>query len=197
MIPFCEAEAVHCLESALFDILLTTDGRTTEMLEIITGVSLSVEVLRQEHLDADSKQAGECIMRESLLIAGKEPRCFIVSHNFVRIEATQIPSFLLDSIGKKQSGIGRAMRQFGVPSERFVSRKGWLKPDEAMDTNGKPQQLRFSTAPGGLIPFKEYTIRFYEQTGIRIIEYFNPEVVRYRLNSLLAAAPNRMTTSVQ
>lgn len=183
---------LDCLHKLLFDMLMTTDGRTTDLLETLMDEKMEVQVLGQEQIDeAQAAALGDAsgapyYVRESVLI-GERSR-FLVSHNLVLVCARHVPRPMFDALASRQEGIGKAISGLGLATSRKVTDCGWLPAAEAVDLFGLPLTLRLPhvTEP---VPFKKYTIYFGAAPGIHLIEYFHPEMVRYRLRQVADLPP--------
>ncbi|EPY07117.1 hypothetical protein PAALTS15_11639 [Paenibacillus alvei TS-15] len=182
-------EALDFLQKLIFDLLLVTDGRTTDLLETLLDEKMRVTVIRQEQLNevpadyqVDSSDA-PLYLRESLLISDKSD--FIVSHNIAIVNSKYVPDSLFESIAHRQEGIGKAISSMGLQSYRKVVDSGLKGEEEAVDLFQKPLNLRIPDLHTTKIPYKRYDIYFQVFPGIHMLEYFNPEVIRYRLNKVL------------
>lgn len=165
------------LEWIIFQLLVTSNSRTTDLLEMIAMDRLRPVVAGQAEL-----QGGK-IWRESFLVTEKESR--YVSQNIVWIDPDYVPSALLERIVHGGEGIGHVLRASGTTDQRHMIRNGWRRTEEIVDLFGKPYRLRFAEA--GWIPFKEYKLIFppYKQCGAHILEYFNPDMLRITMESAL------------
>ncbi|NRF95582.1 hypothetical protein HQN89_32610 [Paenibacillus frigoriresistens] len=158
----------------LFNKLLTAEEKTTNILENFVGEQLFVHVILQ-------KITEKLMFRESILHTGLGD--FIVSHNFALIDPALIPNLLYEKIVLKNEGIGKTLSQLNIESSRCIRNSGWRKKEEVVDLLNNYSYLRFD--PGEvLIPFKEYTLTFHDigMPGIRLIEYFNPQLIRLPIN---------------
>jgi len=181
-------EALDFLQKLIFDLLLVTDGRTTDLLETLLDEKMRVTVIRQEQLNeihadyqVESSDA-PLYLRESLLISDKSD--FIVSHNIAIVNSKYVPASLFESIAHRQEGIGKAISSMGLQSYRKVVDSGLKGEEETVDLFQKPLNLRIPDLHTK-IPYKKYDIYFQVFPGIHMLEYFNPEVIRYRLNKVL------------
>ncbi|MDT8975518.1 4-hydroxybenzoate synthetase [Paenibacillus sp. chi10] len=181
-------KALDFLQKLIFDLLLVTDGRTTDLLETLLDEKMLVTVIRQEQLNevpadyqVDSSDA-PLYLRESLLISDKSD--FIVSHNIAIVNSKYVPASLFESIAHRQEGIGKAISSMGLQSYRKVVDSGLKGEEEAVDLFRKPLNLRIPDLHT-TIPYKRYDIYFQVFPGIHMLEYFNPEVIRYRVNKVL------------
>ncbi len=165
------------LEWIIFQLLVTSNSRTTDLLELIVMDRLLPIVAGQSEL------AGGEIWRESFLMTEKDQR--YVSQNIVRINPNYVPPALLERIVREGEGIGHVLRASGTSDQRQMIRNGWRRTEEIVDLFGQPYQLSFGEA--GWIPFKEYKLIFppYEQCGAHILEYFNPDMLRRTMESAL------------
>ncbi len=111
-------EQLDRTKSILFNKLLMTEERTTDMLENLVGERLYVHVIRQKKID-------EHMIRESILYTKQDH--FIVSHNFALIDPDAIPRQLYEKIVFKKDGIGKAMSHLGLESSREILNYGWKK----------------------------------------------------------------------
>lgn len=169
-----DQEQIDRMKRILFNKLLMTEEKTTDMLEDLVGEQLYVHVIRQKKID-------DHMIRESILHTKGDH--FIVSHNFALIDPARIPRQLYEKIVFKTEGIGKAMNHLGLESSRDILNYGWKKKDEIFDFSNNPVYLRFDHRELS-IPFKEYTIAFHNlnKPGIRLIEYFNPQMIRLPIN---------------
>ncbi|MEQ7053692.1 4-hydroxybenzoate synthetase [Paenibacillaceae sp. P-4] len=180
-------KALDFMQKLIFDLLLVTDGRTTDLLETMLNEKMRVTVIRQEQLNelpADyqvDSSAAPLYLRESLLISDKSD--FIVSHNIAIVNSKYVPASLFESIAHRQEGIGKAISSMGLQSYRKVVDSGLKGKEEAVDLFQKPLNLRIPDLHTK-IPYKKYDIYFELLPGIHMLEYFNPEVIRYRLNKV-------------
>ncbi|GFN30743.1 hypothetical protein [Paenibacillus xylaniclasticus] len=161
-------EEINRLKRIILQLLLTSENRTTDLLEMIASDSMRAVVVKQEH----SGQTYE--LRESYLIA--ERNWTIVSQNLVILYPERIPESIYRRITMNGEGIGHVLRESEVPNRRKLLAYGWRDTNEVVDLFHKPYRLKFQANPQ--TPFKEYTISFSDQrTAIHILEYFNPEII--------------------
>jgi len=186
MDPGIEQFMFDQMHQLLFDILLTTDGRTTDMLETLLDDKMTVQVVRQQQIDEGETgdvaglSGGPYYVRESLLI-GEQTR-FIVSHNIALVCAQHVPPAMFEALAAEQEGIGKTIVQLGLQTSRRLSECGWKPEEEIVDLFGKPFKLRFDFARSTeRVPYKKYAIYFGEKAGIHLLEHFNPDIIRYRL----------------
>jgi chorismate-pyruvate lyase len=181
-------EALDFLQKLIFDLLLVTDGRTTDLLETLLEEKMRVTVIRQEQLNEEhvdyqvESTDAPLYLRESLLISDKSD--FIVSHNIAIVNSKYVPDSLFESIAHRQEGIGKAISSMGLQSYRKVVDSGLKGEEEAVDLFQKPINLRIPDRQTQ-IPYKRYDIYFQLAPGIHMLEYFNPEVIRYRINKVI------------
>ncbi|SYX85297.1 4-hydroxybenzoate synthetase [Paenibacillus alvei] len=181
-------KALDFMQKLIFDLLLVTDGRTTDLLETMLDEKMRVTVIRQEQLNeihADYQvefSDAPLYLRESLLISDKSD--FIVSHNIAIVNSKYVPASLFESIAHRQEGIGKAISSMGLQSYRKVVDSGLKSEEETVDLFQKPLNLRIPDLHTKL-PYKRYDIYFELLPGIHMLEYFNPEVIKYRLNKVL------------
>lgn len=166
-------KAQDVLERLIFDMLLVTDGRTTDLLEAILDEKMLVSVIRQQRLADDS------YLRESVLISDKSR--FIVSHNIAIVYSQYVPPALFEKIASREEGIGSSIRSIGIESYRRVIDFGMRNGEEAADMFQKPLTLNFPDLKRP-VPYKNYVMQFGHVPGIQILEYFNPELVNHRLH---------------
>jgi chorismate-pyruvate lyase len=177
--------AFDLLHGLIFKLLLETDGRTTDMLETLLNEKMLVHVIRQEqiheeHADLFGEDSGApYYIRESLLISEKSH--FLVSHNLALVHSKHVPPSLFEKMSQGQEGIGKLMSTMGLQTFRKVHDSGMKNGEEAVDLFQKPIQLRFPELRDK-VPYKKYSIYFRAAPGIQLLEYFNPNVVRHRLN---------------
>jgi chorismate-pyruvate lyase len=177
--------AIDLLQGLIFNILLVTDGRTTDLLEAILNEKMLVHVIRQEqmneeHADHFGESTGDLYyIRESLLMIEKSG--FLVSHNLSLVHFKHVPPSLFEKMAHQKEGIGKVISEMGLKSFRKVMDSGTKNREEAVDLFQKPFQLRFPELHDK-VPYKKYSIYFGPEPGIQMLEYFNPNVVRHRLN---------------
>ncbi|UOQ83659.1 4-hydroxybenzoate synthetase [Gracilibacillus salinarum] len=169
--PF-DKEACQLLQGLLLDLLLVTDGRTTDLLEVLVNEKIVVEVIQQE------KVKETYYIRESVLIGEKSG--FIVSHNIALVHAEHVPAELFESMANRQEGIGKAMNSLGLRSFRKVEDGGFLNKADARDVFQKPVSLRFRDTEDK-VPYKRYNMYFGSEPGIEMIEYYHPNLIEHRL----------------
>lgn len=186
--PLDAGKALHLMQELIFDILLATDGRTTDLLETMLNERTLVTVLRQEQAGGEASGRPEespgaaYYVRESLLSGEKSG--FIVSHNIALVHSKHVPPALFEKIARRQEGIGKAISSMGLQSFRKVEETGRRNGDEAVDLLGQPVSLRFPELRDP-VPYKKYVIYFEHAPGIEMLEYFNPDVIRHRLHQVL------------
>ncbi|MFM9281230.1 4-hydroxybenzoate synthetase [Paenibacillus jiagnxiensis] len=182
--------ALNFLQMLLFKILLITDGRTTDILETLMDESMSVQVLRQEQIDKEQQaypggdSGAPFYLRESILIGVKSK--FVVSHNIALVSSKHVPSVMFEAIAAKQEGIGKTISTFGLQTSRKIVDYGWRSDDETVDLFQQPLKLYFSTMKNDRTPYKTYSIDFGSYSGIYLLEYFNPNMIAYRLKQVLS-----------
>jgi chorismate-pyruvate lyase len=178
-------KAFDLLHGLIFKILLVTDGRTTDVLETLLNEKMLVHVIRQEqiyeeHADLFGESSGApYYIRESLLISEKSR--FLVSHNLALVYSKHVPPSLFEKMSHGEEGIGKSMSTMGLQTFRKVLDSGAKSEEEAVDLFQKPIRLRF-TELRDKVPYKKYSIYFGAAPGIQMLEYFNPNIIRQRLN---------------
>ncbi|MFB5265607.1 4-hydroxybenzoate synthetase [Paenibacillus enshidis] len=183
--------ALNFLQMLLFKILLITDGRTTDILETLMDESMSVQVLRQEQIKEEHQahpggaSGAPFYLRESILIGAKSK--LVVSHNIALVSSKHVPSVMFEAIATKQEGIGKTISTLGLQTSRKIVDYGWRSDDEAIDLFQQPMKLYFSTMNNVKTPYKTYSIEFGSYPGIYLLEYFNPDMIAYRLEQVLTA----------
>ncbi|TMV53037.1 4-hydroxybenzoate synthetase [Paenibacillus mesophilus] len=176
------------LEKLMFEILLRTDGRTTDILETILDDKMTVRVLSQEQIEAgDFEESGEIsgapyYRRESILISEKSN--FVVSHNIALVCSKYVPAPLFEALTARQEGIGKAISRLGLQTSRRLADSGWRSGAEPTGLFQKPFKPYFSPV-NAHSPYKKYCIYFDTVPGIHMIEYFNPQMIRHRLNRFM------------
>jgi chorismate-pyruvate lyase len=169
--------------------LLITDGRTTDILETLMDESLTLQVIRQEQIHEEQQAYfGEATsapyyVRESILIGEKSQ--LVVSHNIALVSLKYVPPVMFEAIASKQEGIGKTISAFGLQTSRKIVDSGWRSYDETIDLFHKPIKLYFSQMKYNKVPYKTYTINFGFYPGIYLLEYFNPNMITYRLTQVL------------
>jgi len=172
------------LHKLLFEVLLTTDGRTTDMLETLMDEKMTVQVIRQHRVDEAQEAAlgdvsgGPFYLRESILVSDKSH--FVVSHNIALVCANYVPPPLFEALANKREGIGKTINVLGLQTSRKLTDFGWRTEAEAVDLFRQPLKLRFERM-SDRAPYKKYSIFFGANAGIHLLEYFNPDIVRHRL----------------
>ncbi|MFD0620219.1 chorismate pyruvate-lyase family protein [Paenibacillus sp. GCM10027629] len=173
------------LHGLIFKILLVTDGRTTDILETLLNEKIEVHVIRQEQIDEDhadlfSESSGAPLyVRDSLLISEKSR--FLISHNLALVYSKHVPPSLFEKIAHRKEGIGKSINTLGLQTFRKVLDSGAKNGEEAVDLFQKPIRLRFPELREK-VPYKKYSIYFGPAPGIQMLEYFNPNIIRHRLN---------------
>jgi len=176
------------LEMVFFKILMITDGRTTDILETLMDESMSLQVMRQEQIDDEhTLQLGKAggapyYVRESVLIGGNSG--LVLSHNVALVCSKFVPPVMFEAIASKQEGIGKTISTLGLQTSRKIIDYGWINENETVDLFHNPMKLRFSTTIRKA-PYKIYSIQFGQHTGIYLLEYYNPDMVAYRVKQML------------
>lgn len=179
-----EHKASKILQALLLDLLLVTDGRTTDFLEILLNEQVKVQVIRQKQInEEDLKLIGESsgtpyYIRESVLIGEKSG--FVVSHNIALVYAKHVPSALFESIAHRQKGIGKAISSLGLRSFRKVTDSGFVNEEESVDLFQQPFSLHFPDLHEK-VPYKRYDLYFGSKPGIEMLEYYHPNIIEQRL----------------
>lgn len=180
-----EFEFFHKL---LFEILLRSDGRTTDMLETLMDDKISVRVIAQEQIEEEHiEHSGDIFgapyyRRESILISEKSN--FIVSHNIALVCSKYVPAPMFEALVARQEGIGKTISTLGLQTSRRLADFGWRNETEAVDLFQKPLKLSFAQM-NEMVPYKKYRIYFDSDPGINMIEYFNPNMIRHRLKQVI------------
>jgi chorismate-pyruvate lyase len=175
-------------QKLIFDILLRTDGRTTDILETVMDDQMTVRVLSQEQLREQDIAANAGISgapfykRESILVSEKSN--FVVSHNIALVCSKHVPAEMFEALSGREEGIGKTISKLGLHTSRRLYEIGWKSAAEADDLFRKPFKPQFSRG-SEKIPFKKYGLYFGTDPGIYMVEYFNPNMVRYRLERAL------------
>lgn len=179
-----ERDTSDILQRLLFDILLVTDGRTTDLLEMLLNEKMIVHVIRQEQIDGEDpnlmgeSSGGPYYIRESVLI-GEKSR-FVVSHNIALVYSKHVPPALFEKIAHQQEGIGKAISTLGMRTFRNVVDSGFMIEAESVDLFQQPIKIHFSNLENK-VPYKRYFIYFGSEPGIQILEYFHPNIIGHRL----------------
>lgn len=177
------------LQKLLFELLLRSDGRTTDMLETLMDDKMSVRVIAQEQVEEERLAlSGEIsgapyYRRESILISEKSN--FVVSHNIALVCSKYVPAPMFEALAARQEGIGKTISALGLHTSRRLADYGWRNETEAVDLFHKPLKLRFART-NEIAPYKKYSIYFDTGPGIAMIEYFNPNMIRHRLKQIIA-----------
>lgn len=179
-----ERKGSDVLHDLIFDFLLVTDGRTTDLLEMLLNEKMIVHVIRQEQIvEEDANLMGESsggpyYLRESLLI-GEKSR-FVVSHNIALVYSKHVPPALFEKIANRQEGIGKSISSLGMRTFRKVVDSGFMNKMETVDLFQQPIKIHFSNLQNK-VPYKRYFIDFGGKPGIQIVEYFHPSIIAHRL----------------
>ncbi|QGQ45508.1 4-hydroxybenzoate synthetase [Metabacillus sediminilitoris] len=179
-----ERKASDFLHGLIFDLLLVTDGRTTDLLEMLLNEKIIVDVIRQEEIGGEDanlmgeSSGGPYYIRESVLIGEKSG--FVVSHNIAVVYSKHIPPDLFEKIAHQQEGIGKAISSFGMPTFRKVVDSGFMNEAETIDLFQRPIKVHFSNLQNK-VPYKRYYIYFGRKPGIQLLEYFHPSIIGHRL----------------
>ncbi|MEC3885147.1 hypothetical protein VKA52_15545 [Halobacillus sp. HZG1] len=165
------------IDRIVFELLLNSNGRTTDMLESICGDEIKVEVVKQE------KKADK-IYRESYLYTSFGN--FIVSHNFMILYPDHVPVNFYQKVLEEEHVIGNILKADRLISSRNITERGWCLPNQTKDWDGIVKSLKFEPlSTRESIPYKQYDLHFFStnNTGIKLLEYFNPEIIQYRLQN--------------
>jgi chorismate-pyruvate lyase len=179
-----EKKASDVLQGLIFDFLLKTDGRTTDLLEMMLNEKMIVDVIRQEQIDGEDANlmgetsGGPYYIRESVLI-GESSR-FVVSHNISVVYSKHLPPALFEKIAHRQEGIGKVISSLRMPTFRKVIDYGFMNEGEMIDLFQRPLKIRFSNLKNK-VPYKRYFIYFGSKPGIQLVEYFHPSIIGHRL----------------
>ncbi|RLL40609.1 DUF98 domain-containing protein [Oceanobacillus piezotolerans] len=179
-----EQNASKILQAIILDLLLVTDGRTTDFLEILLNEKVKVQVIRQEQINEDDPKllietsGAPYYIRESVLIGEKSG--FVVSHNIALVYAKHVPPALFKSIAQQKKGIGKAMSSLGIRSFRKVTDAGFVNEEEAVDLFQQQMKLHFSDIDEK-VPYKRYGMYFGREPGIEMLEYFHPNIIEHRV----------------
>ncbi len=178
-----ERKASDLLQELLLDLLLVTDGRTTDLLEILLNEKVTVQVIRQQQIAEDTNLIGEFsggpyYIRESVLIGEKSG--FVVSHNIALVYSKHVPPALFKNIAHRKQGIGKAISSLGVRSLRKVVDSGFVNEEEAVDLFRQPVNIRFTNLHNK-VPYKRYFMYFGRKPGIQMLEYYHPSLIEHRL----------------
>lgn len=176
------------LEKLLFEILLRTDGRTTDILETILDEKMTVRVISQEQLEAeDFEQSSEIsgapyFRRESILISEKSN--IVVSHNIALVCSKYVPAPMFEALTARKEGIGKTISRLGLQTSRRLVDYGWRSEPDSGGFLQKPFKLYFPPLNEPM-PYKKYCIYYDTVPGIHMMEYFNPHMIRHRLNRFI------------
>lgn len=165
----------------IFDMLLVTDGRTTDLLETLLDEKMNVTVIRQEQWkegQGNGSEGSPYYLRESVLSGAMSG--FVVSHNIALVHSKNVPPALFEKIAHKEEGIGKAISAIGMESFRKVLESGRVRGQDAVDLFQEPITLRFPEL-NKPVPYKKYVIYFGLVPGIQLLEYYNPELIHHRL----------------
>jgi hypothetical protein len=160
------------LENIIFQLLLSTESRTTDFLELIVGDHLYPVVTEQRMVGTPSSDGRSIILRESCLLTEKNNH--MISQNIALIYPESIPLELYSRLLQKKEGIGKVMKTLEIESNRNIIDTGYRSGCEIVNLFGESCSLLFGEVER--LAYKEYTIHFsgYPHTGIHLLEYFNP-----------------------
>ncbi|WP_058309007.1 chorismate pyruvate-lyase family protein [Gracilibacillus massiliensis] len=176
------------LQRLLFDLLLVTDGRTTDILETLLNEKVRVEVIRQEQIANEDinllgeSSGGPYYIRESILVGEKSG--LVVSHNIALVYSKHVPKALYESLTHRQEGIGKAINSLGVRTFRKVLDSGFMNRTDTIDLFQRPVTINFANSDQQL-PYKRYYIYFGRSPGIQMLEYYHPNLISHRLEQEL------------
>lgn len=106
----------------LFELLLRTDGRTTDILETLMDDKMTVRVIAQEQIgdehigQSNQLSGGPYYRRESILIGEKSN--FVVSHNISLVCSKHVPAPMFEALAARQEGIGKTIGALGLHTSR-------------------------------------------------------------------------------
>lgn len=169
------------LKSIIIQLLLRSESRTTDFLELVVNDRLNPVVTEQRMIEKSSNDGRDVILRESLLVT--ETFQSIISQNITFIYPDSIPLELYSKLLYKKEGIGKVIKSLNIESTRRIKTAGWRINGETTNLFGECIHLAFGEeAP---VPYKEYTIEFegYTSIGIYLLEYFNPSMFSAERNS--------------
>ncbi|GKU77243.1 hypothetical protein [Paenibacillus sp. L3-i20] len=168
------------VSALIFELVMVSDGRTTDLLETIVNDSLTPMIIRQEVMQPSIADLN-MIYRESVLL---DSFGTAISHNFVFLKPEFMPKDLLDELLQENKPIGKIIKKLNVFSRRTVKSSGWRSPDETINLKGTPVDTQFSKQ-STMVPYKTYSVHFsgYEESGMELLEYFNPKLVECYLRS--------------
>jgi hypothetical protein len=163
---------IERLEKIIFQLLLRTEGRTTDFLELIVGDRVYPVVTSQRMVGTSLSDNRSIILRESCLLT--EKRNSIISQNMALIYIEFVPLELYSRLLLKKEGIGKVVKSLNIESYRNIISAGYRPGKETLDLFGESCSLLFNGTEK--VPYKEYTIHFkgFSDTGIHLLEYFNP-----------------------
>jgi len=163
---------LNFLKDIIYKLVLTSENRTTDILELIVNDELKAIVTKQGPVFHGGL---EYLIRESMLYSKK--KSLYVSQNIAIIYSENIPQEVFSAIIQKKTGLGKIMKQLKYPSTREIVNFGFRSTSEIMDVINKPHKLIFNASSS--VPFKEYKVKFKscKSSGIHLIEYFNPEIL--------------------
>jgi chorismate-pyruvate lyase len=177
------------LKKMIFQLLMFSENRTTDILELITGDRLLPVVIKQHKITTplqdqsqiDAKRSSECILRESYLRTEKNGFC--VSQNIAIIYSEEVPWEVYSNILQKKEGIGHILKMLDAQSSREIMSCGWRKSSEVVDLFNNPYPHIFNQDQS--LPYKQYKLTFksYSSTGIHLLEYFNPEILSLKYSN--------------
>lgn len=170
-------QLVTIYKEMIYKLLMTSNGRTTDLLEVLAGEGIELKVIGQEveQVELFDGNRTTCIVRESYMMNKRSK--FILSHNFTKIYTDFTPNGLVSKIGKKEQGMGSVMKNMDITSTRRILDFGWRNQTAIVDLRSNVKQLLFEFNDN--VPFKEYEVSFEQNghPGLHIIEYFNPDLL--------------------
>ncbi|KQU63232.1 hypothetical protein ASG66_02135 [Bacillus sp. Leaf406] len=166
-------------KEVIYKLLMTTNGRTTDLLEVLSGeeVQLIVKEQWEEQEVTDTGKLFTYLVRESYMVTRETET--ILSHNFAKVYPSFIPQTLTEKVTDKKEGIGSSMKRMDLLSTRRILTCGWRDAQEIIDLGMNKKGLIFGT--DDKVPFKEYEVCFEQNghPGIHLLEYFNPNILNY------------------
>ncbi|WP_332693685.1 hypothetical protein [Halalkalibacter lacteus] len=168
---------IDIYKDIIFKLLLTSNGRTTDILEVLAEEGLQLIVSNQtiDHELLGNGETTKCILRESHILTRESK--FILSHNYAKIYPEFTPDTLSEKIFKKKEGIGSNIKEMDIISTRRIINYGWRESTNVVNLLNEKTQIVFDCKDP--IPFKEYVVSFEQNghSGIHLIEYFNPNIL--------------------
>ncbi|MGL4819349.1 MAG: hypothetical protein ACRC5C_05140 [Bacilli bacterium] len=155
--------------SIFFEMLMRTDGRTTDMLGVLVRTQLDIRTIRQTPSVCSPRR----ILRETVFETSDGQ---VVSHNFIILDLDHLPDTFKTRVVDDLAGIGHVISELQLPTLRRVEGWGWTQGMCVYDYEQNVVNVCFDE--GHPIPFKRYHVLFegFRAPGFYAVEYFRPSL---------------------